>query len=230
LTITPTGQPVHVEMADPAELLIKEARDETRRRRLRWASVLSVLVTACIIAVGVVYYTTSPIRTSSGRPDSTSSAPTCTGALVKLLGVTAIPGGLGHAGLLVRASVTSASACTMSGYPIVGEELTNRSTAEAGDRRLGYLGGFAKANAPLPRLSITSRSRAVSFTIQMPGCEGPRPTTKAIRIALPDSTGALTARSMYEGGIGVIKGFGIYCGKPVVTPLVRGSTGSFDWK
>jgi hypothetical protein len=118
----------------------------------------------------------------------------------------------------------------MSGYPIVGEELTSGSTAMASDMRLGYLGGFAKANAPLPRLSITSRSRVVSFTIQMPGCNGPRPMANAIRITLPGSRGALTARSMYEGGIGVIKGFGIYCGQPFVTPLVKGSSGNFDWR
>ena len=230
MTITPTGQPVHVEIPDPAELLITEARDDARRRRLRWASVFSVLVVVCLLAIGVVHYTSSPTRLSSGGPDSTSSAPTCTGALVKLLGVSPIPGGLGHDGLLVRTAVTSSSACTMSGYPKVGEKLSSGSTATASDMRLGYLGGFAKANAPLPRLSITSRSREVSFTIQMPGCDGPRPMNNTIRITLPGARGTLTARSMYEGGVGVIKGFGLYCGRPFVTPLVNGSTGDFDWR
>jgi hypothetical protein len=145
---------------------------------------------------------------------------------VKLLGVTAIPGGLGHAGLLVRASVSSSSACTMSGYPIVGEELTSHSTVMASDMRLGYLGGFANASAPIPQLSITSRSRVVSFTIQSAGCNGPRPSTNAIQITLPGSRETLTARSFYESGVGVIRGFGIYCGHLFVTPLVKGSSGS----
>jgi hypothetical protein len=216
---------MQVAMSDPAELLIKEARDKSRRRHLRWASMFSVPVAACLIAIGVVHYISSPTRTNSGRPDSSSRVLTCPNALVKLLGVSAISGGLGHAGLLVRASVTSSTACTMSGYPIVGVELTDRPTAMASDMRLGYLGGFANASAPLPRLSITSRSRAVSFTIQMAGCNA-RPPANAIRITLPGSLGVLTARSMYEPGIGVIRGFGVYCGHLFVTPLVKGTSGN----
>jgi hypothetical protein len=95
----------------------------------------------------------------------------------------------------------------------------------ASDVRLGYLGGFANERAPLPRLFITSHSRAVSFTIQMAGCNA-QPSINAIRITLPGSLIALTARSMYEQGIGDVRGFGIYCGHLFVTPLVRGSTGS----
>jgi hypothetical protein len=230
VTIIPTGLPEHLEATDRAELVVTETHDETRSRRVRWASVIMVLVAACLLAIGVVHYSSAPTRTSGGRPGSTSSTPACTGAIVKLLGVSPIPGGLGHAGLLVRTSVTSSSTCTMSGYPIVGEELTNHSTSMASDMRLGYLGGFAKAKGPLPQLSITTRSRGVSFTIQMPGCNGPRPMVKAIRFTLPGSRGALTARSMREGGIGVINNFGIYCGKPFVTPLVKGSSGDSDWR
>lgn len=225
MTITPTGQPARVEMPDPTELLIKEAREEARHRRLRWASVFGVLVAACLIAIGVIQYTSSPTRLSNGYPDSSSRVLTCPNALVKLLGVSPIPGGLGHAGLLVRASVTSSPACTMSGYPVVGDELANHSLAIAGDMRLGYLGGFANERAPLPRISITSRSRDVSFTIQMAGCNA-RPWVNSIRIALPGARGALTARSMYEPGIGVVRGFGIYCGHLFVTPLVEGPSGN----
>ena len=225
MTMTPTEQSEQVVMPDPAELLIKEAREKARRRRLRWTSLFTLLAAACLIAVGIVHYTSSPRRTSSGRPDASAKALTCPSARVKLLRVLAIPGGLGHAGLLVRASVTSSSACTMSGYPIVGEELTSHSTVMASEMRLGYLGGWA-TGAPLPRLSITSRSRVVSFTIQSAGCNGPRPSTNAIQITLPGSPETLTARSFYEGGVGVIRGFGIYCGHLFVTPLVKGSSGN----
>jgi len=225
VTITPTGQPAYVEVPDPAELLIKEAREMTRRRRWRWASICSVLVAECLSAIGVVHFISSPTRTGNGRPNSSSKILSCPSAFVKLRGVSAISGGLGHDGLLVRTSVTSSPGCTMSGYPVVEEELTTRSTAIASDVRLGYLGGFANESAPLPRLSITSRSRDVSFTIQMAGCNA-RPSINAIRITLPGSRRALTAKSMYEQGIGVIRGFGIYCGHLFVTPLVKGSTGS----
>jgi hypothetical protein len=212
-------------MPDPAELLIKEAREKTRRRRLRWTTLFTLLIAACLIAIGIVHYTSSPTRTSGGHSNTSAKALTCPSARVKLLGVSAISGGLGHAGLIVQASVSSSSACTMSGYPIVGEELTSHSTVMASDVRLGYLGGWA-TSAPLPRLSITSRSRVVSFTIQSAGCNGPRPSTSAIQITLPGSRETLTARSFYEAGIGVIRGFGIYCGHLFVTPLVKGSSGS----
>jgi hypothetical protein len=211
-------------MPDPAELLIKEAREKTRLRRVRWASLFTLLIAACLIAVGVVHFTSSPTKTSSGN--TSAKALTCPSARVKLLGVSAIAGGLGHEGVLVRASVTSSPACTMNGYPIVGDELTSHSTVMASEMRLGYLGGFANSIAPLPRLSITSRPRVVSFTIQMAGCNGPRPSVNAIQITLPGSRETLTARSLYEAGVGVIRGFGIYCSHLFVTPLVKGASGS----
>lgn len=206
------------------EALIEEARERARRRRhLRFRIAVVLFAAACLIAIGIVYYTSAPTRTSGGN--TSARALTCPSARVKLLGVSAISGGLGHAGLIVQASVSSSSACTMSGYPIVGEELTSHSTVMASDVRLGYLGGWA-TGAPLPQLSITSHSRVVSFTIQSAGCNGPRPSTSAIQITLPGSRETLTARSQYVSGFGVIRGFGIYCGHLFVTPLVKGSSGN----
>src|ERR1035441_194185 len=167
----PTGQPEQAVMPDPAELLIKEARERTRRRRLRWTSLFTLLIAACLIGIGIVHYTSSPTRTSNGRPDA-SAATTCPSARVKLLGVTGMPGGSGHGGLLVRASASSSAACVMSGYPIVGPQLTSHSTAMASDVRNAYLGGGMTTNAPLPRLSVTSRPRVVSFTVDMNGGGG----------------------------------------------------------
>ncbi len=209
------------------EALIEEARERARRRRhLRFKMVVVLFAVACLTVIGIAHYAASPARTSGGYRDTSAKALTCPSARVKLLGLSAISGGLGHAGLLVRAAVASSPACTMGSYPIVGFELTNHSTVMASDRRLGYLGGFANANAPLPRLSITSRPRVVSFTIQMAGCNGPRPSANAIQITLPGSRESLTARSFSEAPFGVIRGFGIYCGDLFVTPLVKGSSGN----
>jgi hypothetical protein len=224
MTITPTEQTKSIDTLEPLELLIKEARTASRRRRLGWFAVFVVIAIAASLVVGLIVGISKPAA-QLGSPNSSSRVLTCPSALVKLLGVSAISGGLGHAGLLVRASVTSSTACTMSGYPIIGVELTDRPTAMASDMRLGYLGGFANESAPLPRLSITSHSRAVSFTIQMAGCNA-RPPANAIRITLPGSRETLTARSMYEPRIGLIRGFGVYCGHLFVTPLVKGSSGN----
>jgi len=146
---------------------------------------------------------------------------------VRLLGVTGIPGAAVDAGMLVRASVSSSVACTMSGYPIIGAELTNHSTAMASDVRFGYLpGGMTKANAQLPRLLITSRPSVVSFTIQWVSGNGHAcPWINSIQITLPGSPDVLTARSVYEAGIGISQFIGIDCGYLQVRPLVNGSSG-----
>lgn len=207
------------------EALIEEAREHAQRRRhLRLRISVAVAAVACLLAIGIVHLTSTSTKTGGDR--NGASALTCPSARLKLLGVSAISGGLGHAGVLVRASATSSPACTMSGYPIVVDQLTDHSTVLATDLRLGYLGGFANATAPLPRLSVTSHPRVVSFTIQMAGCNGPRPSIKAIQITLPGSKRTLTARSVYEAPFGLIRGFGIYCSHLQVTPLVKGPSGS----
>jgi hypothetical protein len=211
------------------EALIEEARESARRRRhLRFRIAITLLAAACLIAIGIVHYTSSPRKTSNGPTGTSAKALTCPNARVKLLGVTAMEGGSGHAGLLVRDSVSSSVACTMSGYPIVGAELASHSTAMASDVRNAYLaGGILNLNTPLPRLSITSRPRVVSFTIQMeeygnpPAC----PSINSIQITLPGSRETLTARSMYQAPGGVSR-MGADCGHLQVTPLVKGSSGN----
>ena len=65
MTITPTEQPVQVAIADPAELLIKEARENARRRHMLSVSTFSVLVAVCLVAIGIVHFTSSPTKTNS---------------------------------------------------------------------------------------------------------------------------------------------------------------------
>jgi len=226
VTITPTGQPEQVVMPDPAELLIKEAREKTRRRRLRWTSLFALLIAACLIAIGIVHYTSSPTRTSSGRSGTSAKALTCPSARVKLLGLTGLPGAAVSAGVLVRASVSSLATCTMGGFPIVDAQLTSHSTAMAGDQRLGIFGGMSKPTSPLPRLSITSNPRVVSFTIEFVTGNGPTcPRINSINITLPGSRETLTTRPIFNaGGLALPMKF-IYCGDLQVTPLVKGSSG-----
>ncbi len=212
------------------EALIEEARERARRRRhLRFRMVAVLFAVACLIVIGIVHYTSSPTRTSGGYSETSAKALTCPSAREKLLGVTGMPGGSGHGGLLVRASVSSSVACTMGGYPIVGAQLTSHATAMASDVRNAYLaGGILNLNTPLPRLSITSHPRVVSFTIQMEeggGIPSSCPWINAIQIALPGSRETLTARSMYQANVGVSRGMGTDCGHLQVTPLVNGSSG-----
>ena len=212
------------------EALIKEARVLSRRRRRRQGFIVITLVAvACLIVVGVDRFSSATAPSGHNDASAASAALTCPSARVKLLSVTAMEGGSGHAGVVVRDSVSSSAACTMSGYPIVGAELTSHSTAMASDVRNAYLAGgvMTKARAPLPRLSITSRPRVVSFTIQMDeggGIPSTCPWINSIQITLPGSREALTARSMYQVPGGVSR-MGTDCGHLEVTPLVKGSSG-----
>src|ERR1039458_9909183 len=110
MTITPTEQTKSIDTLEPLELLIKEARTASRRRRLGWFAVFVVIAIAASLVVALIVGISKPAA-QLGSPNSSSRVLTCPSALVKLLGVSAISGGLGHAGLLVRASVTSSTAC-----------------------------------------------------------------------------------------------------------------------
>lgn len=204
------------------EALVKADRVFSRRGRRRDLLVIGLIAAVALIVIGVVHRT--PTRT---RP-TTPAAMTCPRVKVKMLALTAIPGGLGHAGLLVRSSVSSYEPCTISGYPTVDAGLSGQSTATATDVRIAYLGGVAtRVSAPLPRLTITSRPRVASFTIQWADGNGPTcPAVDEIQFSLPGSTVVQTARSMYEPGVGNTRFMGIYCSHLSVTPLVKGSSGS----
>lgn len=209
------------------EALIREARSLTRGRRRRLGLfVISLVAAVCLIAFGVVRI--SSVASSSSHNDvSALAGVTCPGARVKLLDVTGLPGAAVSAGMLVRASVSSSKACEMSGYPHIGALLTSHSTSIASDARFGIFGGLTKANAPLPRLSITSHPRVVSFTIQFDGGDGHAcPRINEVRMTLPGSREVMTARTTYQVNIGTTNDMGIYCGYLRVTPLVQGSSGS----
>jgi hypothetical protein len=196
--------------------LVNATRAFSPPKRRRGVLVIAIISVVILIVIVVVRH-----------PAPTSSAPTCPSARVKLLTVTSIPGGLGHAGVVVRSSVSSRERCTISGYATVDVGLSSHSSATAIDVRDAYLGGVAtKVNASLPRLTVTSRPRVASFTIQWADGNGPTcPTVVAIRYSLPDLKGVQTARSMNDG-LGTTRFMGIYCHYLSVTPLVWGSTGS----
>jgi hypothetical protein len=207
------------------EALIKEARVLARHRRRRGLVAITLLAVGCLSVVGVGRFSSSPTKTIGGRP-ITSAALACPSARVKLLGVTGLNGAAVSNGVLVRASVSSTTSCTISGYPIIDAQLTNHSTAMANDVRIAYLGGGMTTNAPIPRLSITSRPRVVSFTIQFVVGNGPTcPQINTIKITLPGLRKTLTARPIFEAGGLALPMRYIYCGSLQATPLVNGSSG-----
>jgi hypothetical protein len=98
----------------------------------------------------------------------------------------------------------------------------------ASDVRNAYLGGGMHTNTPLPRLSITSRPRVVSYTVDREEGGGIPSTClsiNSIQIELPGSRETLTARSMSQAPGGVTR-MGTDCGHLQVTPLAKGSSGN----
>ena len=209
------------------EALIEEARERARGRRHRRVRIAVILVaSACAAVFGIVHRSASPTRTSGDRPSASATVLTCPDARVKLLGVSALNGAAVYSGVLVRASVVSSPACTMSGYPIVGADLTSHATAVASMVRATYLGGGLSTAARLPRLSMTSRARVVSFTLEFVTGNGPTcPRVNSITITLPGTREVLTTRPIFNaGGLALPMKF-IYCGDLQVTPLVDGASG-----
>jgi hypothetical protein len=227
MTVEQLKLPTPNDLLDEAAL-IKEARARARRKRVvrSWVAT-SIAALIGIIAIGTVQNTSPSKNAGVDRRDASATAIECQDARAKLLEVEGLAGGLGNGGVLVRSSVSSARACVMLGYPIVHAKLTSHSSAAASDVRSAYIPGGMTTDAPLPRLSITSRPQVVSFTIQWAIGNGPTcPSVNAIQFTLPGSRAVLTSRSIFQPGFGETKFMGIYCGHLLVTPVVKGSSGS----
>lgn len=103
--------------------------------------------------------TTTTVKTTSATPSSATgvqahgaSSPCRSGQIAVMAG--GAGAGLGHVGVVLRFRSTSASTCTLSGYP--GATLVTAGGRDLPVRRsrTGYLGGLADASAPVPVVSV----------------------------------------------------------------------------
>jgi Protein of unknown function (DUF4232) len=119
--------------------------------------------------------TTSTSRTTITITRSTATATTATpshgavaaqaagagcGAEQITLSVTPGGGGLSHVGVVLRFRNTSASRCTLTGYPGATLVTTGGRLVRARRTRAGYLGGLAGSTRALPVLRLASRATA----------------------------------------------------------------------
>jgi hypothetical protein len=118
VTLTPTRQPEQVESPDPTELLIKEARQRTRRRRLTIGLVV-LAVTALALAGSLIAgrQTPAPRGTALTSPATNiTTASQCSAAeLTTKLGRGSASAGIGYETLEMINH--SAAACVPSGTP-----------------------------------------------------------------------------------------------------------------
>ena len=127
MIIAPTEQPEQHATSDPGELLIKEAREATRRRRLGWLTVLTVIALVASLIVALTVGTSKPkSHVGSGNKNPTGSALAilpCTSSQLKVAsdrgGWHANFAAAGQFREILTFTNAANSACQLKGWPRV---------------------------------------------------------------------------------------------------------------
>jgi len=229
VTITATEQPPRVTGSDPAELLIKEAREESRRRRVRRISLVIVAaVVTSLAGASVRSQLWAPSRATKATVVSRSSSirvPPCALANVLLID-RGSDVAMGSWIQLFQLKNIGARACPITGYPRISLETSqglDRSLAvtvlkyqaarQIGDSRPG----------PIPTSDLAARGGVASFWIL--GSDTPLRHLLDCRSA----TRVVVAFSVVKGDL--VHEVGripfSYCeNQIIVTPVLPGGSGS----
>jgi hypothetical protein len=116
MIITPLEHETPNEFSDPAELLIKEARQKARRRRLTIGSVLlGALVIVAVVLLVIGNRATAPQKTTASSVSSPSS---CASFVSVKLGPQVTPA-TEELAYTLKLTNTEATSCTLGGYPTI---------------------------------------------------------------------------------------------------------------
>ena len=231
MIITPTEHDAPYESSDPAELLIKEARQKARRRRLTAGVVLlAALLVVVVLLVVVGVGRTGPKKTTTGDLANTvtSASPTC---LRSQLRVAFVGDGAaaGQGASLIQVTNASDKACSLTGYPRFAGVFASGAQRIAKDTVHGMMGGLGTglgttplSGAKPPVVTLRAR-RGVASSMEEgeahgygahPSCPG----FTSYVVSLPHVTGGTyTFHPRWPD---------LYCFQPEVHPFVPGSTGS----
>ncbi len=184
---------------DPLELLIKEARRRTMRRRLAYGVGLVTTVAALLVAAAVGGYG-NPIRGGAGgagvaRGSALAVAP-CTASAVKV-SLEGANGGMGTFTQLFWVRNVSNYACSMTGFPTVSFISTTGKTIPqvvTHTRSQGGVLGLSRTGS-LPRVNLAAHGGVASFWIADHDVPmGARPaacvTIARVGVAWPSATSA----------------------------------------
>jgi hypothetical protein len=231
MIITPTEFDNPNESSDANELLIKEARQKSRHRRLKVGAVVltvAVIVSAVLVDLGRI----SPRKTTTGDLAGTANSvsPTC---LRSQLRVTIVGDGAaaGQGASLIQVTNASGKACSLTGYPRFVGVFASGAQRTAKDTVHGMMGGIGTGNEPvngpvkkvkLPVVTLRAR-HGVATSVEEGGADGyaPHPTCPGFTsyiVSLPHVTGGTyTFHPRWPD---------LYCFQPEVHPFVSGFTGS----
>ena len=217
MTLTPTRKPDQVEIHEPADLLIREARQKTHRRRAAYAFVALATLAAILATTFSSIFNRPATRTSYDIPTSEVALvlPRCVATQLRVSGLEA-NGAAVSAGWIVRLRNASAHSCSLSGYPSVkGINQWNGAVLTAAHTRNSYIGGW-NSSKPVPTVDLKAKGGVASFLIDFVSNNNYRacPYVTRLRVSIPRSTTVFILKARLQ----VCKFFQVH-------PFVPGLTG-----
>ena len=204
---------------------IKEAREASRRRRLKVVLFLLSLAVIVVLAIAIGSGRTNPKKATTGdlANSSVSPPPTCLRSQIRVSFV-GDGAGLGNGAFLIRVNNVSGKACSVTGFPTFTGIFASGVQRTFKDTLNGYMGGLGtdpSSTAEPPVVVLRSRRGvATSMVEAVENGRGPNPTCPGFTsyvIALPHVTDAYTFHSRWPD---------LYCFDREVHPLLPGTTGN----
>jgi hypothetical protein len=191
MIITPTEQPDQHAKTDPGELLIKEAREASRRRRLNWITVFIVVaVLASLIVAATVGNSKPANQIGSGNKNPKGSALTilpCTSTAVSISNGPLVSPAQEEDAHSLKITNASSKSCLMSGFPrlvvygptgaVIPFHLVHHPTAD-----------FALTSKPPKPFALATHKSAYVLFEQFSCMAGTETTTTKVALLLPKAT------------------------------------------
>ena len=224
MTIASTELSETTASTEPTELLIKEAREASRRRRLKVVVLLFAFAVIVALVIAIGSGRTNPKKATTGdlANSSASRPPTCLRPQIRVAFV-GDGAGLGNGASLIRVTNVSGKACSVIGYPTVTGIFASGVQRTYKDTLNGYTGDLGTdplSSAKPPVVVLRSRHGvATSMVEAVENGRGPNPTCPGFTsyvIVLPRIADAYTFHSRWPD---------LYCFDREVHPFVSGKTG-----
>jgi hypothetical protein len=230
MTISPPRNSALQEFPDSAELLIKEARRQTLRRRVRFFSVALVVVVASV-ASAVVFIRSSPApKTKTTSPSTQIVAAPCAASALSLAD-RGSDVATGHWTQLFQLINESDHACSLTGYPKIALETaqgpdTTAVITDIKSQASIYIGDPLKG--AVPSAELAAHGGRASFWIGGSDAQVRNQPSSSCRFAsevLVTPPGAGTALIHRVGNLA--KAPFVWCENSIyVTPVLSGQSGS----
>ncbi len=190
--------------------------------RAHWSSFISRIFPTALLISGLI------VATEGAPPHLAANAATVPSCADTQLAVNAVvaQGGSLHAGIILHYRNTSATACSLTGYPnVVGLNFSTGKSHTAGRSIVGYLGGWrgyvnGKAKR-LPLVVLRARNGLASSMVEWTDCATAQQMDCTVLTLLRVDTPGAT-RPFALGASMLVSGYFD------ATPIVPGGTGSAD--